>query len=417
MRGIKSITLLVVILMALSGCSIFVAQEGSEDEICVPKSKLEELGISVEELLAEDEPAVEPSAEQTEGGEEESSEEMQPEEETESSEEVSGEEIPVRTFTAGDLVQVSPQAQSDVVFTYSEPLDRNGMWQTTRDDAGEYVVEVTATNNVGSITKQLKLVIMDANAAPVISGLEDVTVDAGETVRLSPEVSDPDGDEVVITFSGWMDESKKDTTKEDVGEHSVTVKATDGKLEAQKTVKVTVLKVNNKPVLSDINGITVKEGDLVSIDARAVDPDGDEVEIEFSAPLDKDGEWQTEKGDAGSYLITVTASDGELEDEKKFSIVVEEANNAPEINIESIFNYVVAEGSSKDIVLEPVVSDADGDEVTVTYSGFMTSEQKTLTEEDEGSHTVTITVTDGKATVSKDVTIIVEVNSPPEFTF
>lgn len=441
-RGLSLVTTLLVLMsLLLSGCSLFLVED--EADTCVPKSKLEELGIDVEQLLKEEAPAEEevpasePEAEaeaeaetEVEGEEPAAEEEAETEAEAEAeepTEEVADEpvaeeevasDMPIKEYTAGDLVQVKPKgASEDLTFTFSEPLDENGEWQTTEADAGEYVVSVTATNNVGSITKELKLVIISANQAPVLSELEDVTVNAGETVTLAPEASDADGDEVVITFEGFMTEASKETTKEDIGEHVVTVKATDSKLTVSQDVNVVVLKVNTPPVLADIDSVEVTEGDLVSVTATATDADEDPVTVSYSEPLDAEGAWQTQVGDAGTYTVTATATDGEAEDTKTFSVTVVAANTAPVIEMEDTVSVVVVAGGSATVTLEPSVTDADGDEVSVTYSGFMDAASKEVTDADEGEHTVTVTANDGQATVTKQVSVVVEVNTPPEFSF
>ena len=68
------------------------------------------------------------------------------------------------------------------------------------------------------------------------------------------------------------------------------------------------------------------------------------------------------------------------------------------------------------MLLEPVIIDPDGDTFTVSYSGWMTSPEKTTGFEDAGTHIVTITATDSKGSAgSLDVKIVVEdYNRPPE---
>ena len=68
--------------------------------------------------------------------------------------------------------------------------------------------------------------------------------------------------------------------------------------------------------------IKIIEGELVKISPNAKDPDGDELKYSFSAPLDSNGEWQTMKGDAGSYTTIASVSDGELSDLQKVNIYV-----------------------------------------------------------------------------------------------
>jgi nitrogen fixation protein FixH len=280
---------------------------------------------------------------------------------------------------------------------------------------GEYIVTITASDGKSQVSKRIKLLIESGNAAPVIGIIPPMTVEVGDTIELDPLVTDADGDDVTISYSGFMTESTAVATEDDVGEQTVTITATDGKSQTLKTVRITVVEKNNAPVLEDLSTIVVTEGDLVTVNAVATDADDDEMTISFSEPVGVDGTWQTIVGDAGTYTVTVTVSDGQLTDEKSVAIVVRPANSAPEIEHDDVTVIVQKDGEAT-VTLEPTVTDADGDEVTVTYSGFMDSNEKTVNEDDEGEHIVTITADDGKVSTDFNIKVTVEVNSPPEFT-
>ncbi len=157
--------------------------------------------------------------------------------------------------------------------------------------------------------------------------------------------------------------------------------------------------------------ITAKEGELISLKPQARDPDDDEITYTFSTPFNSEGEWQTERGDAGTYEVTVTASDGDLRDSRKVLIIVESVNRPPVM--QRIPNVTLREGET--VRLSPVVTDPDGDAVTITYSGWMDRANYTTTYNDAGTHTVTVRASDGIDSVSQDVTItVLKVNRPPE---
>ena len=58
----------------------------------------------------------------------------------------------------------------------------------------------------------------------------------------------------------------------------------------------------------------------------------------FTEPLDRQGKWQTSYGDAGEYIITVTATDGELSTSEKVKLVVKKKEEGLRKNL---FTYVV----------------------------------------------------------------------------
>jgi len=73
-----------------------------------------------------------------------------------------------------------------------------------------------------------------------------------------------------------------------------------------------VLKTNRAPVLQPLNNIIVLEGALIQIIPNATDPDGDLVTYSYTTPCNASGGWQTQIGNAGVYVVNVTASDGNL---------------------------------------------------------------------------------------------------------
>ncbi len=82
---------------------------------------------------------------------------------------------------------------------------------------------------------------------------------------------------------------------------------------------------NPQPVPQDnMTVIVVNETDFVDIKPNITDPDNDTLNFTFSDPLNESGQWQTEVGDAGTYPITVTVSDGESTSSMQFFLVVKE---------------------------------------------------------------------------------------------
>jgi len=91
------------------------------------------------------------------------------------------------------------------------------------------------------------LIVESTNKPPVLSPIADITVNEGETVSLEPVATDPDGDEVTVTYSGWMTEASYTTNYNDAGTHIVTVTASDGIESASQDVIVTINNINRPP--------------------------------------------------------------------------------------------------------------------------------------------------------------------------
>lgn len=156
--------------------------------------------------------------------------------------------------------------------------------------------------------------------------------------------------------------------------------------------------------------ITTKENQLVSLKASAADPDKDTVTYTYGKPLDANGKWQTTYGDAGEYIVTITATDGELSAEQRVKLVVEKVNVAPVI--EALKDLTVKEG--EEIVIEPKASDLNNDAVTVTISDPLKSGSWTTDHTSAGEYTIKVTASDGELEAETSFTLTVQdVNIPP----
>lgn len=147
-----------------------------------------------------------------------------------------------------------------------------------------------------------------------------------------------------------------------------------------------------------------REGDLIAFDPIGVDPDGDIITYAYSRPLNSSGQWQTEIGDAGTYQITITASDGKTEVEKKVILLILSSNRAP--SIDNLEDLTAAEGDL--VELHPKIFDYNGDQVEIHYSKpFNDAGQWQTTYDDAGTYLAKVTVSDSVTSVEKQITIIV----------
>lgn len=173
-------------------------------------------------------------------------------------------------------------------------------------------------------------------------------------------------------------------------------------------------KVEDLPLKLEIPEKVVKEGELVSFpNLKATDPDGDVIKYTFTNPLNEKGEWQTKAGDAGEYKVKISASDGKNTVVQEVVIKVLSTNKPPVIKLEKK-ELFVKEGET--VVLKFEASDPENSNVSVSISGWMSQQSYTTTYSDAGTHKVKISASDGKQTVTEEVTVIVsDVNRPPVF--
>ncbi|HLD79416.1 MAG TPA: hypothetical protein VJA18_02555 [Candidatus Nanoarchaeia archaeon] len=252
----------------------------------------------------------------------------------------------------------------------------------------------------------------EAETNTVDEEVKVIEVDENEMVKLNVKVNDPDQDAVQYSFTSPLNKvGQWKTNYGDAGEYMVTLSATDGVLTTEKQLKIVVNRVNVAPVINGVSDLHVKEGEIVKFKPLVSDPNKDEVTITVSDPL-KEGTFVTDHTSAGEYQIKVVASDGELETEKTFTLVVDDVNELPVLT--NLEDFQVKEGTV--VKLEPKVTDLDGDEVTLTISEPVGDDGVWETRfTDHGEYFVTITANDGKGTVTKKVKVVVEdVNMPPE---
>lgn len=421
------LVLAITLLLALSACSLQqYLPDNNESPVIVLNDTFEftnetvadetNTTMSVDENVTED---VSESNETIESDEES-------EEETDATEKLADNPYVLSTITVteGDIASLDFLAANDpdgddVVFTYSEPFNAKGLWQTNDGDEGKYLVTVTASDGLLSTSETIQVVVMPSNKGPVIECPSEMSFKEGDLVDLDCTIYDREGDEVSYLVTGFMDEMTYQTDNKDAGMYTVVIEANDGNKTSIKVISLTIEDVNKLPVVEKLDTITVTEGDEVKLDIVASDEDGDDLVVVYPFLFDEDGVWATEKGDAGNYELEGFVSDGKGDVVVPISIIVEKLNVPPTITLSGMMfsgdgSITVSEGET--ITLEVEVSDEDGDDIEISYSGFMTTNTYTTTYDDAGEHVVTITVADKTHEVSKDVAVtVLNKNRPPVF--
>jgi len=157
--------------------------------------------------------------------------------------------------------------------------------------------------------------------------------------------------------------------------------------------------------------INVKENELLKLNVNVADPDEDPVTFSFTKPINEKGEWQTSYGDAGEYIVTLSATDGKLTTTEKVKIVVERVNVHP--LIEKVNDMTVDEGDV--IEFEPEVTDPNNDAVTVTVSEPLKSGVFTTDHTSSGDYQIKVKASDGELETEETFLLrINDINIPPE---
>ena len=242
-------------------------------------------------------------------------------------------------------VKASDPDSANLVYTFSKPLDENGNWQTAYGDAGEYDVTVTVSDGEAATSRDVLLIVNKKEETPTIdrsTPLESaLTIDETQSIDFSVTASDLNKDP--LTYIWKLDGSDVSdanawtyqTDYDSAGSHTVKVDVSDGLSISSKIWSVNVRNVNRAPVLDYLNNIEAKETDRIIITALAADADKDQVTYTISdGRFRQDSNtftWETDYDNAGSYEVTITASDGTDKVSQAFNVNVANVNRPPVI--------------------------------------------------------------------------------------
>ncbi|MBD3164582.1 hypothetical protein GF323_05230 [Candidatus Woesearchaeota archaeon] len=193
----------------------------------------------------------------------------------------------------------------------------------------------------------------------------------------------------------------------------------DGAPEAEE---ITEDEMGEEPETQQPNEIViiVEETELVSLQPVAQDPDEDTLDFTYSSPLNEQGQWQTDYGDAGQYTVTITASDGELTTSRDALLIVNKREEPPTIDsrVPEEMEQIISENTELEFNVE--ASDPNDDELSYQWKldGNVVSAGSSYTYvadyNSAGSHTIKADISDSTETVSLLWSVTVNnVNRPP----
>jgi len=225
-----------------------------------------------------------------------------------------------------------------------DPVTGTLQWRPSNDDVGVHRVNFTVSDgNGGSDHELVTIEVINVNDPPVlvqpmpnITLMEDTPFENAFELNFffrdvdgTPLAFDHNGNQNVtvnIRENGIVDFSSE---PEWSGYETITFTATDPDNEtAYSTMSVTVLPLNDPPVLEHIDDIVVSEGETIFIDPNATDIDDEVLKFEFTGVMEVDT-WITGYDDEGSYTVVVKVFDGELYDHQLVNITVKNVNRAP----------------------------------------------------------------------------------------
>ncbi|MCF7811230.1 tandem-95 repeat protein, partial [bacterium] len=365
------------------------------------------------------------------------------------------------TVTASDPDgdNLSINANSDDLpegWEFNDNDDNTGAfsWMPSYNDAGEYSLVVVVSDGEYQAQSTITITVNNTNRRPVWTDLPgSETVDEADELSFNVEASDPDGDNLTLDASsddlpeGWEFTDNGDGTGtfnwtcsyDDAGEYTLTVTGTDGELNIEGYVTITVYPVNRSPVWDNVpESVDGYEDESLVINVVSSDPDGDNLVLQATSEDLPDGwtfnytragrgtfSWTPNFNDAGEYNLDITTSDGEYLVEASVSITVNDVNRAPAwINLTK--NYEINE--AEELSFTATATDPDGDDFTLSASSENLPDGWEFTDnedgtgvfnwtpgyDDEGTYRFELIVSDAEFDISEEVEIVVgNINRAP----
>ncbi|MFE8604762.1 myxosortase-dependent M36 family metallopeptidase [Archangium violaceum] len=311
----------------------------------------------------------------------------------------------------------------------------------------DMVLRLTVSDGTLTSSDTVTVRVLNVNRAPTVNAGLDGSANERSSYTLSGSASDADGDTLSylwtqvsgtpVALSNYDKASATFATPEVAFDEVLTFRLTvsDGQNSVSDTVDVVIHDVNRAPVVT-ASSVTVDERSTASLVATASDADGDALTyswtqvsgpaVTLSGANTATATFSTGEVSADSVLtFRVTVSDGRATATQDVVVNVRNVNRAPTVN--AGVDGSVNEHAS--YTLSGSASDADGD--TLSYSWVQvsgtavalsgaTSATATFTAPETASGetlTFRLTVSDGKASVSDTVNVVVvPVNRAPVVT-
>ncbi len=274
-------------------------------------------------------------------------------------------------FNETELVKLVPEGSdpdSDpITYSFSEPLNEKGEWQTTYGDAGEYEVAVTASDGELTTTEQVTLIVNKKEVSPEIetsSPAGDIHLSEGGQQEFSISATDLNDDE--LEYIWYVDEEIVGygfsfiyaPTYFEAGQHTIRAVVSDGEKQAAKEWDVHVADVNRTELLDSFSDITIDEGE--SIDLELPDFASYNLEYSIGEPIGDDGSWETGYDNAGTYSVRIEIRDGDFYADKDINLEVNNLDRGPVLG--DIGNVRIRENQKVEIEIN--AADPDGDEIS-----------------------------------------------------
>ena len=246
---------------------------------------------------------------------------------------------------------------------------------------GQLEILVSTTDGEFIDSQNITLDVIPVNDSPVISIIENQSIDEDSTFFYTLEATDVDGDDLIYSLNDII--NAVSTLENDLitiapeqdfnGQIEISVAVTDGELIDTTIFNLDVLPVNDAPILEEISDKEMDENEILEIDFLANDVDGDELSYDYfiisgyaQAAISNNQIIITPNQNwFGEIEVTFTVTDGEFFDQDNFLIQVLEVDDPP-----TAYD-ITATGEEDELIIVPLIAsdpDTDSDEFIFSIS-------------------------------------------------
>ncbi len=286
----------------------------------------------------------------------------------------------------------------------------------------------------------LDVVVSEVDDPPVFKPIDAVSIneDQERTINIASLITDEDSDleDMVITMPDKDHHVTLDGTfitllyTTEGGEYHYEVAVSDGTSTVNQTLQVNVMEINDLPVITAVGDLEIVDGKaaLSLVEGDSEDllfevKDEESTSFQFTLVTNHDGTTMfggilsivTEVGELGDHLIQVSVSDGGAATMVTIELEISNRNDPPQ----DVAVRTPEDGSTiiegDEVSFSAYAIDPDvtyGDVLSFQWSssldGLLSSEKSfAINTLSQGTHNITVEVTDGEFTVPTSITLVV----------